>query len=128
MFHCSFFPIRYTLTESGRQLGSKLLQFHNTMTEFLRLSQVPSLPQTDRLVNPNMLRITNLANAKQGSTFPGAQRHLPLDFGWAPRFFRLGARNSMYINIEILFLTTKFIKRPFRAPNLKSKCQTLQKT
>ena len=34
---------------------------------------------------------------------------------WAPRFFRLGAWNSIYSNTEIPLLTTRFIKRPFRA-------------
>ena len=41
--------------------------------------------------------------SKQGSTFPGAQGHMPLHFAVDPRFFRLGARNSIYNNTEILF-------------------------
>ena len=41
----------------------------------------------------------------QGSTFPGAHRHMPLDsaVGWAPRFFRLGAQYSMYDNQKSCF-------------------------
>ena len=52
---------------------------------------------------------------------------MPLDFAVGPRYFRLGARNNMYNNTEMLFLTTKFIKMPFRAPSLKSKRQTLRR-
>ena len=55
----------------------------------------------------------------------GPRGKCPYILLWAPSFLRLGARNSIYTNTEIKFLTTKFIKRPFRAPSLKSKCQTL---
>ena len=44
---------------------------------------------------------------------------------WASRFFRLGAQNSMYNNQKSCFWPLIFIKRPFRAPSPKTKCQTL---
>ena len=46
----------------------------------------------------------------------------PLDFS------EYGAQKSIHDNTEIPFLTTQFIRRPFRAPSLKSKCQTLLST
>ena len=61
----------------------------------------------------------------QGSTFPGAQGHMPLDFSVGPRFFQQGAQNSIYIIQKSCFLQLIFIKKPFRAPSLESKCQTL---
>ena len=70
--------------------------------------------------------------------FPNLNSHTEFNFprgplAYAPRFccgpldFSEEGPEIVYIyyNIEILFLTTKSIKRPFRAPSLKSKCQTL---
>ena len=39
----------------------------------------------------------------QGSTFPGAQGHMPLDFAVGPYILRLGARNSIYDNQKSCF-------------------------
>ena len=54
----------------------------------------------------------------QGLTFPGARGHMPLDF----------AQICMKINQKSCFWPLIFIKTPFRAPSLKSTCQTLGHT
>ena len=40
---------------------------------------------------------------RQGSTFPGAWGHMPLDFAVGPRLFSVGAQNSMKDNQKSCF-------------------------
>ena len=61
-----------------------------------------------------------------GFNFPrGPGAYAPRFCCGPPRLFRLGAQNSMYINQKSCFWPYIFSKISFRAPGLKSKCQTL---
>ena len=56
----------------------------------------------------------------QGSTFPGAQGHIPLAFAVGPWTFQARGHNSMYNNQKSCFWLLILINRPVRAPSLKS--------